>query len=77
MLNVLGRVALSKIIISSGMNALYVGLFLMIAIYAILDYLYLMISFYNSFTPKFLIDIETVRTKILRLLWFFAIIFGW
>ncbi|MBK9227344.1 MAG: mechanosensitive ion channel [Ignavibacteria bacterium] len=75
LLNVLGRVALSKIIISSGMNALYVGLFLMIAIYAILDYLYLMISFYNSFTPKFLIDIETVRTKILRLLWFFAIIF--
>ncbi len=74
-LNVIGRVALSKIIISSGMNALYVGLFMMIAIYAILDYLYLIISFYNSFTPKFLIDINTVRTKILRLLWFFAIIF--
>jgi small-conductance mechanosensitive channel len=74
-LNVIGRVALSKIIISSGMNALYVGFFLMITIYAILDYLYLIISFYNSFSPKLLIDIETVRTKILRLLWFFAIVF--
>jgi small-conductance mechanosensitive channel len=74
-LNLFGRVALCRVIISSGLNAFFMGIFLMLLIYSLMDYIYLLADLYNSLSKNIQIDIENVRAKIIRLLWFFAVIY--
>lgn len=72
--NLTGMAAMSRVVITGGMNSFMTAIFLIIAVKTILDYVYLGTGFYNSMNTAIRLDIEDIKIQIVRLFGLFAVI---
>lgn len=71
-LNLIGMVALCKVIISGGIRGFYMAIFLNIVAYTFLDYINIVFHSYSENKTSVEIDLHKIRRKIINLLFFFA-----
>ncbi len=72
-LNILGWVTMSKIVVSAGLRGYYLALLLGVGVYVIMDYILIMSSYFDKINKAFEVNLNRIRTKILVILAFFAI----
>ncbi len=74
-LNLLGYITLSKLIISGGVRSFFMGIFMTIAVYSVLDFIYLLSHYYDVQSTSLKLDISKIKSKLTWLLVFFASLF--
>jgi potassium-dependent mechanosensitive channel len=71
-LSLIGYVDLGKVILSGGIRGFYMGIFLTIAVYALMDYIYLVSYYFDRLNTSLKLDLNRVKSKLIWLLVFFA-----
>ncbi|MCU0372992.1 MAG: mechanosensitive ion channel [Ignavibacteria bacterium] len=71
-LSLIGYVNLGKVILSGGIRSFFMGIFLTIAVYALLDYIYLVSYYFDRLNTSLKLDLNRVKSKLIWLLIFFA-----
>lgn len=72
-LNVLGWVTMSKIVVSAGLRGYYLALLLGVGVYVVMDYILIISSYFDKINKAFEVNLNRIRTKIILMLAFFAI----
>lgn len=73
--NIVGYVTLSKIILSGGIRSFFMGVFLTIAVFTVMDFIYIISNYYDALNPSLKLDIGKIKSKLTWLLVFFASVF--
>jgi len=74
-LNILGWVTMSKIIVSAGVRGYYLAVLLWIGVFVIMDYIYILSSYFDKINIAFEVNLSRIKTKITLMLAFFATAF--